>query len=166
MARRSGNETISGRPLYADCWPHWLKHGGVDANSKDKNGATPLFWAASRGQKAVVQLLLDQEGVDADSTDNDGLTALSLAAITIHTATVKLLLEHKDAKANINSKDDNGETPLFLAAREGCEDMIRLLLKYGANIYVRNKYGETVEHQARSRGDKSMARLLETSGKL
>ena len=114
----------------------------------------------------VVQLLLDQEGVNADSTDNDGMTVLSLAAIAMHGATVKLLLEHKDAKVNINSKDDNGETPLFLAAREGCEDMIRLLLKYGANIYVRNKYGETVEHQARSRGDKSMARLLETSGKL
>jgi ankyrin repeat protein len=61
-----------------------LKHGGVNANSKDKNGATPLFWAASREQKVVVQLLLDQEGVDADSTDNDGMTALSLAAITMH----------------------------------------------------------------------------------
>ena len=99
-------------------------------------------------------------------TDNDGLTALSLAAITLHTATVKLLLKHKDAKVNVNSKGDNGETPLFLAAREGYEDMARLLLKYGANIYVRNKYGEAVEHQARSRGDKSMVRLLETSGRL
>jgi len=112
------------------------------------------------------QLLLDQEGVDADSTDNDCLTALSLAAITMHTATVKLLLKHKDAKVNMNSRDNSGETPLFLAAREGCEDMVRLLLKYSANIYVRDKYGETVEHQARSRGDKSMVRLLESSGKL
>lgn len=49
----------------------WLRNGdgallateGVDVNSKDSNGRTPLMWAERH--EAVVKLLLEAERVDA-----------------------------------------------------------------------------------------------------
>ncbi|KAL2004632.1 hypothetical protein VTN00DRAFT_3368, partial [Thermoascus crustaceus] len=92
---------------------------GVDPNSKDNTGRTPLSWAASHGQGAVVQLLLEK-GVDPDSKDEDGRTPLSWAAYYGHEAVVKLLLEKgvdlgldvavvAGAVAAIRNKSDKGE---------------------------------------------------------
>jgi ankyrin repeat protein len=46
----------------------------------------------------------------------DGLTALHLAAREGQTAVVQLLL---DAQANINSADEENETPVYCAAANG-----------------------------------------------
>ena len=37
-----------------------LEREGVDADSKDSNGRTPLSWAAENGREAVVKLLLEK----------------------------------------------------------------------------------------------------------
>ncbi|PVH71069.1 hypothetical protein DL98DRAFT_597280 [Cadophora sp. DSE1049] len=99
---------------------------GVDADSKDKDGRTPLWWAAWNGRGAVVKLLLATEGVDADSKDTNGRTPLSWAAWNGrlswatengHEAVVKLLLATEGVDAD--SKDTNGRTPLSWAAWNG-----------------------------------------------
>ena len=64
---------------------------GVDADSKDKDGRTPLSWAAAGGHEAVVKLLVATAGVDADSKDESGQTPLSHAAYGGREAVVKLL---------------------------------------------------------------------------
>lgn len=51
---------------------------------------------------------------------------LTLAACGGHTVLAHLLLERG---ANIEEVNDEGYTPLMEAAREGHEDMVRLLLK-------------------------------------
>jgi len=54
-----------------------LDTGQVDIDSKDKNGRSPLSWAAQFRSKAVVKLLLEMgEEVHADSKDNDSRTPL------------------------------------------------------------------------------------------
>jgi ankyrin repeat protein len=45
---------------------------GINANSKDEGGRTPLLWAAKRGHEAVVKLLVVTAGVDAKSKDKNG----------------------------------------------------------------------------------------------
>lgn len=45
----------------------------------DKEGLTPLSWACLKGQKSVVELLVER-GAQIDHTDKHGRTPLDLAA--------------------------------------------------------------------------------------
>jgi ankyrin repeat protein len=45
-----------------------LTTNGVDPDSKDKHGRTPLSWAAENGHEAVVKLLLEK-GAELESKD-------------------------------------------------------------------------------------------------
>ena len=56
-----------------------LDTGEVDVNWKDKDGRTPLSWAAEKGCETIVKLLLDTGKVDVDWKDRDGRTPLSWA---------------------------------------------------------------------------------------
>jgi ankyrin repeat protein len=75
---------------------------------KDDDGWTPLFFGASSGHEAIVQLLL-QKGADLESKDETGGTPLFQAAENGHEAVVKLLL---DERADIELKDRQGECSL------------------------------------------------------
>lgn len=68
-----------------------LETDRVDLDAKDKNGRTPLSWAAQIGHEKIVQLLLDTEKVNPDAQDEDGQTPLSWAAQNGHETTVELL---------------------------------------------------------------------------
>jgi ankyrin repeat protein len=68
-----------------------LAEDGVDPDSKDNYGQTPLSWAAMNGHEAVVKLLLAEDGVDPDPKNDYGMTPLSLAVSNGHEAVVKSL---------------------------------------------------------------------------
>jgi hypothetical protein len=53
-----------------------LGRGDVAADAKDRNGRTPLSWAAEYGSRLTVGLLVERKNVWADSLDNNGKTPL------------------------------------------------------------------------------------------
>jgi ankyrin repeat protein len=57
---------------------------------KDKDGRTPLWWAAGKGHEAVVKLLLESKA-DVSSKDKFGQTPLREAAQNRCEAVVQLL---------------------------------------------------------------------------
>jgi hypothetical protein len=74
----------------------------VDPNFKDKDGRTPLSWAAQKlswavqkRDEAVVKLFLAKGSVDPDSMNTNGRTALSLATENGPEAVVKSILRMK-----------------------------------------------------------------------
>lgn len=92
---------------------------------------TPLHWAARFDRLDCIATLL---GANA-SVDMSGESCKSAlgAAIWIdsHPRCVYALIE---AKANVEWRDDNGWTPLHLAAHMGCSTSLLLLLRAGAVV--------------------------------
>ena len=44
---------------------------GVDVDSKDSSGQTPLSWAIRKGYEAIVKLLLIVKGINPKSKERD-----------------------------------------------------------------------------------------------
>ena len=113
-----------------------VERDDVEADSKDKNGRTPLSHAAERGHEAVVKLLVERDDVEADSKSKNGRTPLSYAAEGGHEAVVKLLVERDDVEAD--SKDNDSRTPLSLAAEWGHKSIVKVLQSSVATSPTKN----------------------------
>lgn len=118
-----------------------LEEEKADPNQKNKDGCTALMAAAMRGQKDMVQTLLEY-GADATLADNNGHTAL-VNAIFGNQEQTALLLAQKCNKATLMAADKNGESALLDAARFGMFELIKLLAKKGADIEQKNHKGES-----------------------
>ncbi|KAI1178591.1 ankyrin repeat protein [Nemania sp. FL0916] len=97
---------------------------------KDNYGRTPLFWAATRGHRDVVKLLLDY-GSRINFKDRSKLTALHIAVTGEHKDVVSLLL---DRSARIEGKASYGDTPLVRAIQANSKEIVMLLLEHGARV--------------------------------
>ncbi|HMV41400.1 MAG TPA: ankyrin repeat domain-containing protein [Leptospiraceae bacterium] len=121
---------------------HHLENGAsvnARANSGRTPGRTPIMWAAARGKKELVKLLIDH-GAEVNAKDDwkgnmtkpdgtEGWTALLFAADSDHEEVVKILIE-KGADVNIKTK--SGITALGLAHLWKNEEMIKMLKQAGA----------------------------------
>lgn len=106
---------------------------GADINQVNWNGWTPLHAACAEGYIEATQVLI-QAGAKLDCVTKDrGDTPLHLAAGNGNLRVVKELLEHC---VDINSRNNNGSTPLFLSVFHGYKEIVELLLKKGANANI------------------------------
>lgn len=64
---------------------------GASLSSADQEGLTALSWACLKGQKEVVQLLVEA-GADVNQPDRQGRTPLDLAALNGDADTVGFML--------------------------------------------------------------------------
>ncbi|XP_031565360.1 ankyrin repeat domain-containing protein 27-like [Actinia tenebrosa] len=121
-----------------------LIHKGAVVNAMDYHGSTPLHMACLRGHSKVVLILLHYKA-DANAPDNDGNTALHLCAANGHEPCCKSLIyaDMHQHVLKINVANENGDTPLHLAARWGYVELVDLLLETGASVEARNKNKQT-----------------------
>lgn len=112
-----------------------------DPNCTDQDGQggiTPLGVAATIGSNEQVQRLLDAKADPHYNTEKDVSILHKFAARPLPDAsascTLSMLLE---ARCNINAQMGNGRTPLHVAAQWGQPDMVRMMLKNGANRRMR-----------------------------
>lgn len=80
-----------------------LIQSGEDVNAQDRNGWTPLHFAAQAGSIGAVELLIDA-GADINLRNSDGNTALWVATMNSYhgTQVIELLL-----KKGANPKEKN-----------------------------------------------------------
>lgn len=83
---------------------------------------------------------------DPDVAGEHGNRALHFAALYRGTGDLIACLLQKGASPD--SVGEDGETPLFVAARRNDPAVVYLLLRAGADILVRNRQGESVLHHA------------------
>lgn len=87
-------------------------------------------------------------GTNASLRDGDGKTALHLHQANL--GPVKMLLEFK---AEVNVKDNSGDTPLHVAARNGRTAVVKILLKNGASTSIVNNKNQTALDTAAVHGN-------------
>ena len=107
---------------------------GLDINAQANNGWTPLFYAVSQGHIEFARMLL-KRGARTDILDNSNRrTLLHFAVMWKNIQLVRLLLEHG---ADVNTRDKYGETPSQMGSRQGRDEIVKLLIEYGAEPAVK-----------------------------
>ncbi|KAF5005581.1 hypothetical protein FDECE_7988 [Fusarium decemcellulare] len=102
-----------------------LSEQGIEVNTRDKRGRSPLSWAAANGKLTAVCSLLSA-GADINSVDDTGHTALMLAVLGGWHETVQVLLDHGAAV------DVGGNSWAALQLAEGRVKVEQLLRNHGA----------------------------------
>ncbi|KAF5685747.1 ankyrin protein [Fusarium denticulatum] len=132
---------------------------GAGLNIKTVAGETPLHSSSAKGYLPVTQLLM-QHGADVASEDNCGRTSLHYACSSGNLELVNLIIGSSQTQP-LDKADHWGSTPLSLAARFGCVDIIRALLDTGAvEVESSDKFGRTTAWWAKSGKHDAAARLL------
>jgi len=106
-----------------------LEQNDVNPDIADKNGRTPLSWAASHGNARVAKMLLGRNDVNPDTPDRRSRTPILWVVIYGHKEVVEILLEWN--KINLDMADENVRTPLSWAVTGEQEGIVDMLLGRG-----------------------------------
>ncbi|KAI2720643.1 hypothetical protein CBS147332_3883 [Penicillium roqueforti] len=118
------------------------------------------FAARIRSQRALD--ILRRQGADIDMIDPNNCSALSDLVSTHDLEGTRLLLQN-GANPNITAQH-SGISPLAIAAHEGQDDIVALLLQHGANIDILDEVGHTPLHWACEKNSLDTVRLLLSHG--
>lgn len=117
---------------------------GADVNVKNEYGATPMLHVCKYFKQNITNSMIEN-GADVNAQGNIGNTSLHMAGEhsdwSIYFGVSRMLLLN-GANANVNN--NIGETPLHRACREGCLEVVQLLLSLGANVNVEDLQGLTL----------------------
>jgi ankyrin repeat protein len=139
-----------------------LLNAGAQVNSRmmllGRIDTTAVLYAALAGDAAMVGHLI-KKGADPNETDRDGISLLAWAALGNHLDTVKVLLANK---ANVNTVDKLGMTPLLYAASIDYGDVrvVEALIAGGADMGAKNKEGLTAVALAKGYKHPGISALL------
>ncbi len=134
----------------------------ADIDLQDNHGSTPLHLAIYHMSREAVQLFLDH-AADVTLRNDKGQAVLHQALQRGHPDIIQLILS--GANVDADAVDNDGSTPLYLAASEAeVLSGAQLLLDHGANIDLRNKTGQTALHLASQRGRLDFMELLLNRG--
>jgi ankyrin repeat protein len=160
-----------------------LIDAGADVLLQGKQPGDALWIASAEGQLKMLEKLLSKARGD-DRLPKSLDVALRAGVLGGHVDLIPLLLA---AGADINSRDESGQTPLMFAAIRGLEGtwemqtkkeypqrpgraktdwrrMVETLWKAGANLNLQTKDGITALMAAAARGNFQICRLLVDSG--
>ena len=115
-----------------------LVDNGADINHKNIDGWTPLFLAVNNNNIEMTKNLLSL-GANPDIVDKENKTPLIWAIQNRFTNIAKMLIP----KTNLNIIDSDGNSALHYAVLKEEIEIIKNLLKYGANSELKNNEGLT-----------------------
>lgn len=124
-----------------------LIENGADVNLVNNKGRNALIYALYYGHQELAELLI-KKGSELNIQDNSGLTPLSLA-ITDENLTTLLI----NRGVNLDVQDENGFTVLMTVVENAKHNDVRMLVKKGANVHLKNDEGKTALDIAIAKND-------------
>lgn len=129
-------------------------------NLKDGSGRTPLHWAARNDHLGVVEFLINR-GADVQAVDNLGYTALYYSVWLGRKIEITERLISRGSDVNFNK---GGVPLLFLASREGKEEIAAMLIAHRAKVNEPDIVGKTPLHIAVEGKHQNIVELLLNNG--
>jgi ankyrin repeat protein len=138
----------------------WEKKGGLKA----------LDYAAEAGNIEAAKKIFSRYKVKEEWKDKDGsaMPLLHVAILEGWTNIIEGLCKgqasnNNNNHLNIDELSKSGKIALHIAAEEGSQETLKLLIKYGANIHAKNKEGNQAIHLAVKHGNKEVIEELITA---
>ncbi|XP_035673820.1 ankyrin repeat domain-containing protein 16-like isoform X2 [Branchiostoma floridae] len=132
-------------------------------DTPDSCGSTPLMDAVRADNIDLAQLLVKQHGADVQKLDTMGRQPLHLAAQAGCIQAVRYLLTEHGIPVDTPAPG-SGLTALHFAAKEGQTDAVKLLVRFGSNVNIKDDKGRTALHMASGGQHAECVRVLLTSG--
>lgn len=117
-----------------------LINHGVDIHAKDNSGRNAFLYAVKTGNLTIIRRLI-HIGARVNTVDNQGQNALIIAVNQRVSPEVMDFLLSCDI--TLDHQDQEGWSALMYAAKLKSRDIIKLLLKAGADVDRQNGAGET-----------------------
>lgn len=153
---------------------------GADINAQAANGETALHVAARHGSFGAIERLLSR-GANPNVKDKEGRMPVQLAMryegaaemllaagaeipdilVAARAGRSDLVRQFiQNDKRAVNARTDEGETPLYIAALLGHDEVAKVLLAYGADVNAADNYQITPLHRAAEYGHAKVVALL------
>ncbi|XP_063968080.1 serine/threonine-protein phosphatase 6 regulatory ankyrin repeat subunit B-like isoform X1 [Lytechinus pictus] len=141
-------------------------------NEQSSEGETPLHYAAEITQEMIhypgedadiVKLLLDYESDINIITKLTHETPLHYCARAGNANILLKMVEHLGPNMTqlaVNKQSKNGWSPLLVAAEEGHEESVRILLQQNARVDVFDEHGKAALHLAAENGHQVVADIM------
>ncbi|XP_068673676.1 transient receptor potential cation channel subfamily A member 1-like [Montipora foliosa] len=125
-----GNKRLT--PLHYAAWfnaseaVECLIQNGANAESSSAFGQKPLHCAVSRASAELVKTMLTKGKANPNSLDNQNFSPLHLATQRGRLDMIQILLTYG---ADFRAQNDESETPIHIAAKEGRNEILRHFLQ-------------------------------------
>lgn len=134
---------------------------GIQVNLRDNKGRTPLIIAAAKGHENVLTTLLSDFRVDSKIYTKEGNSYLLEAIRGGHERLVTVILNQPESEDFLNLANDEGITPLILAAQTNSERItLQFLNRVGVNRSHKDKKGRTAFFVASEYGSYAVLKVL------
>ncbi|CAJ1350202.1 unnamed protein product, partial [Effrenium voratum] len=131
---------LAARGGHASVVQKLMMHGAA-VGAQNKEGWTPLIWAAMNGRGAVVDALLEK--AQATSVDNQGMTALMWATRHGHVDIMKSILA---TGPDLNFQDLDGHTVMYHAKQHrAARKMLQQFEELNRRLLTSAKSGDVTE---------------------
>lgn len=159
---------IASSYYYYDDMVEFLIRKGAKLDIQDSEGKTALLWAASNSLPNAKILIAN--GANVNIAANDGMTPFLQATLGVSSGKVSIelcdLLRKKGANINatLTKNSANGWTALHYAAINGDAELVRYLIKYGANVNKSTGEGSTPLYLAKLANHEDVISILKKAG--
>jgi ankyrin repeat protein len=159
---------IASSYYYYDDIVQYLIQKGANVNLQDYDGKTALLWAASNSLPNAKILL--NNGAKVNLAANDGMTPFLQATLGVSSGKVPMelcdLLRKKGASINaaLTKKNALGWTALHYASTNGDTELVKYLIKYGANVNKSTGEGSTPLFLAKLGNHEEVIKVLKNAG--